>query len=101
MSTEPAVTTPETKDDALPRTMGLGALIIYGVGDMLGAGIYGLVGKGAHKLGNMVWLSFVVSMFAAIFTGLSYASLGSRHPRAAGAAYIVGRAFRIRPVAYV
>lgn len=85
----------------MPRTMGLGALVIYGVGDMLGAGIYGLVGKGAHKLGNMVWLSFVVSMLAAIFTGLSYASLGSRHPRAAGAAYIVGRAFRYRPLAYV
>ncbi len=85
----------------LERTMGLGALIIYGVGDMLGAGIYGLVGKGADHMGNMVWLSFVVSMFAALFTGLSYASLGSRYPRAAGAAYIIARAFGSRPLAYV
>jgi basic amino acid/polyamine antiporter, APA family len=81
--------------------MGLFALIIYGVGDMLGAGIYGLVGKAARELGNMVWLAFVLSMCAAIFTGLSYASLGSRYPRAAGAAYIVGRAFRVRPLSYV
>lgn len=85
----------------LVRTMGLPALIIYGVGDMLGAGIYGLVGKGARHMGNMVWLSFVVSMFAALFTGLSYASLGSRYPKAAGAAFIVGRAFGVRPLAYV
>lgn len=85
----------------LVRTMGLPALIIYGVGDMLGAGIYGLVGKGARHMGNMVWLSFVVSMLAALFTGLSYASLGSRYPRAAGAAFIVGRAFGVRPLAYV
>ncbi len=81
--------------------MGLAALIIYGVGDMLGAGIYGLVGKAAKQLGNMVWLAFVVSMIAAIFTGLSYASLGSRYPRAAGAAYIVGHAFHKRALAYV
>lgn len=89
------------KPAELARTMGLGALVIYGVGDMLGAGIYGLVGKAAHNFGNMVWLSFVVSMFAAAFTGLSYASLGSRYPRAAGAAYIVGRAFKVRILAYV
>lgn len=81
--------------------MGLAALVIYGVGDMLGAGIYGLVGKAAKQLGNMVWLAFVVSMIAAIFTGLSYASLGSRYPKAAGAAYIVGRAFNRRALAYV
>ena len=68
--------------------MGLAALVIYGVGDMLGAGIYGLVGKAAKQLGNMVWLAFVVSMIAAIFTGLSYASLGSRYPKAAGAAKV-------------
>lgn len=88
-------------EPGLLRTMGLPALVIYGVGDMLGAGIYGLVGKGAHHMGNMVWLSFVISMVAAMFTGLSYASLGSRYPRAAGAAFIVGRAFHVRPLAYV
>jgi basic amino acid/polyamine antiporter, APA family len=78
---------------ALARTMGLGALIIYGVGDMLGAGIYALIGKAAGTMGNAVWLAFVASMLAAAFTGLSYASLGSRHPRAAGASYIAQRAF--------
>ena len=77
----------------LARTMGMGALIIYGVGDMLGAGVYGLMGKYAGKMGNAIWLAFAMSALAALFTGLSYASLGSRYPRAAGAAYITHRAF--------
>ncbi|NUQ01963.1 MAG: amino acid permease, partial [Armatimonadetes bacterium] len=77
----------------LARTMGLGALVIYGVGDMLGAGIYALIGKVAGAMGNAIWLAFVISMLAALLTGLSYASLGSRYPRAAGAAYVTQRAF--------
>src|SRR5690606_39800332 len=78
---------------ALARRMGLFALIVYGVGDMLGAGIYALVGKWAGIMGNAVWLGFVVSWIAAVLTGLSYASLGSRYPKAAGAAYISQRAW--------
>ena len=86
---------------SLARTMGLGALLIYGVGDMLGAGVYGLMGKAARQMGNVTWLGFVVGMLAAAATGLSYASLGSRYPRAAGAAFIVDRAFHQRMLAYV
>lgn len=77
----------------LLRTMGLWALTIYGVGDMLGSGIYALVGKAAGAMGNAIWLAFLTSMVAAMLTGLSYASLGSRYPRAAGAAYVTQRAF--------
>lgn len=83
----------ESRGPALARTMGLWALVIYGVGDMLGAGIYGLIGAAARDMGNMVWLAFTCSMAAAMLTGLSYACLGSRYPRAAGAAYISQRAF--------
>jgi amino acid transporter len=78
---------------ALLRTMGLFSLVVYGVGDMVGAGIYGTVGKAAGQMGNAVWLGFIVSMVAAMLTGLSYASLSSRYPRAAGAAYVTHRAF--------
>jgi amino acid transporter len=78
---------------SLKRTMGLPALVIFGVGDMLGAGIYGLVGKAAGLMGNLLWLGFCGAMLAALFTGLSYATIGSRYPRAAGAAYVTGRAY--------
>jgi APA family basic amino acid/polyamine antiporter len=86
---------------ALARTMGLGALIIYGVGDMLGSGVYALIGKAAGVMGNAVWLAFLASMAAALLTGLSYASLGSRHPRAAGVSYIAQRAFRFPFLSYL
>jgi APA family basic amino acid/polyamine antiporter len=86
---------------ALLRTMGLFSLVVYGVGDMVGSGIYGTVGKAAGAMGNAVWLAFVVSMVAALFTGLSYACIASRYPRAAGAAYVTHRAFRFRFLSYL
>jgi amino acid transporter len=81
--------------------MGLFSLVVYGVGDMIGSGIYGTVGKAAGALGNAVWLAFVVSMIAAVMTGLSYACIASRYPRAAGAAYVTQRAFHFAFLSYL
>ncbi|MDO8913023.1 MAG: amino acid permease [Phenylobacterium sp.] len=75
------------------RTIGLGQMVFYSAGSMLGAGIYGLIGKAAGELGSAVWLGFLLAMVAALLTGLSYASLGSRYPRAGGAAYVTHRAY--------
>jgi amino acid transporter len=89
----------ETDDGATPeapsliRTIGPAQMALYGLGSMLGAGIYGLIGKAAGQAGNAVWLSFVVALVAALLTAFSYASLGSRYPRAAGAAYVTERAY--------
>jgi amino acid transporter len=80
-------------EPALRRSLGPFQLFAYTLGGMLGAGIYGLVGRAAGELGSAVWLGFLVAMVAALLTGLSYASLGSRYPRAGGAAYVTGRAF--------
>ncbi len=85
----------------LKRHIGLGALALYGIGDILGAGVYGLIGRAAGELGNAVWLAFVVSGLIAGLTGLTYASLGSRYPVAGGAAYISERAFGSPFVSYV
>ncbi|MGZ8160270.1 MAG: APC family permease [Methylobacter sp.] len=85
---------------ALNKSIGLVALTLYGVGDILGSGIYGLVGKVAGEMGYAGWLAFFVSMIAAGFTGLSYASLGSRYPKAGGAAYMTYRAFQSSFIAY-
>src|SRR5688572_14580878 len=89
------------QQQALLRTMGLFSLVVYGVGDMVGSGIYGTVGKAAGQMGNAVWLAFVVSMVAAMLTGLSYASIASRYPRAAGAAYVTHRAFHFAFLSYL
>ncbi len=85
----------------LLRTMGLFSLVVYGVGDMIGSGIYGTVGKASATLGNAVWLGFVVAMVAAVLTGLSYACLASRYPRAAGAAFVTHHAFGFAYLSYL
>ena len=76
-------------------------MTLYGAGSMLGAGIYGLVGQVAAEMGSAIWLAFLLSLVAAGLTGLSYASLGSRYPRAGGAAYITQRAYRHRLLTHV
>ena len=81
------------QEPKLHRTIGPAQLALYGLGSMLGAGIYGLIGKAAGIAGNAVWLAFIVALVAALLTALSYASLGSRYPRAAGAAYVTERAY--------
>lgn len=78
----------------LVQTIGPWQILFYGLGSMLGAGVYVLIGKAAGVLGNAVWLAFVAAMIAALLTGLSYASVGSRYPKAGGAAYVTQRATR-------
>ncbi|MBI4248913.1 MAG: amino acid permease [Elusimicrobia bacterium] len=78
----------------LSRQLGLSTLILYGIGDILGAGIYALVGRVASEAGTAAWISFLVAAVLAAVTGLSYAELTSRIPRAAGAAAFCGQAFR-------
>ena len=57
----------------LKRSIGLIEVIFYGVGIILGAGIYALIGVGAGIAGHTLWISFVIASFLAIFTGFSYA----------------------------
>jgi basic amino acid/polyamine antiporter, APA family len=78
---------------SLNRAIGPFELTLYALGSMLGSGIYALIGKAAGVVGNAVWLSFVAALCAALLTALSYASLGSRYPRAGGASYVTDRAF--------
>ncbi len=88
-------------DGTLQRRIGLLALTFYGVGDILGAGVYGLIGKAAGEMGNGIWIGFVIGAIAATLTGLSYASLGSRYPKAGGCAYILHKAFKKPMLSYV
>jgi len=63
------------------REIGLFAVTSWGVGIILGAGIYVLVGEAAGIAGNSVWLSFIIGAMVASLTGLSYAELSSVFPR--------------------
>jgi APA family basic amino acid/polyamine antiporter len=70
----------------LKRTLGAAECIFFGVGSILGAGIYTLIGKVAGVAGNMVWLSFLIASVTALFTAFSYAELSASIPKA-GAEY--------------
>jgi len=70
----------------MKREIGLIEATMYGVGIILGAGVYALIGKAAGLAGNAVWLAFLVAAIVSSFTGLSYAELSSMIPKA-GAEY--------------
>ncbi|STX29394.1 amino acid transporter [Legionella beliardensis] len=77
----------------LVRVLGLGALIIYGIGDILGAGIYSIVGKIAGHAGSLTWLSFAIAMAIVLLTALSYSELSSRFPQSGGVSVYIQEAF--------
>ncbi len=61
----------------LSRELKLWQVTVAGVGIILGAGIYALIGVAAAGAGNAIWLAFLISAIVAAFTGLSYAELTS------------------------
>ena len=71
----------------LKRSLGFWEVTLAGIGIILGAGIYALIGKSAGLAGGGVWLSFLIASFVAAMTGLSYAELSSIFPKA-GAEYV-------------
>ncbi|MXQ11508.1 amino acid permease [Microvirga makkahensis] len=91
----------EKERPELHRSIGPFQMTLYGLGSMLGSGIYGLIGQAAGQVGNAIWLAFLVALVAALLTALTYASLGSRYPRAGGAAYVAERAYRSPLVGFV
>jgi APA family basic amino acid/polyamine antiporter len=66
----------------LERALGLGGLTFYGLGIILGAGIYSVLGAAAGHAGSSLWLCFVISGLVALPTALSYAELATTYPRA-------------------
>ncbi|MEM4359535.1 MAG: amino acid permease [Candidatus Bilamarchaeaceae archaeon] len=80
----------------LKRALGLLETTICGVGIILGAGIYALIGKAAGMAGNAVWISFVIAAIVAGLSGLSYAELASMFPKAGAEYEYVRNAFNKR-----
>lgn len=77
----------------LKRSLGLASLTFYGVGLILGAGIYSIIGAAAGAAGDALWVSFVLAAAVALLTSLAYAELATMYPEA-GAEYVyVAKAF--------
>lgn len=79
--------------EKLKRTLNLPLLIFYGVGTILGLGIYVLLGKVGGEAGMLAPFSFLFAAVLAGFTGLSYGELSSRIPKSAGEVNYVDEAF--------
>ena len=84
------------QSEELARAISAPLLFFYVLGDVLGSGIYALIGVMAAQVGGAFWTSFVVGVTAAMFTGFAYAELITKYPHAAGAAMYTGRAFNNR-----
>ena len=68
----------------LRRVLGLTEVTAGGIGIIIGAGIYVLLGAATAQAGASVWMSFVLAAVLSLLTGLSYAELSSMFPSAAG-----------------
>ncbi len=86
------------KQVKLSREIGVFLLLFYGLGNILGAGIYVLVGKVAGISGYFTVFSFLLACIIALFTALSYMELASRYPVSAGEAVYVQEGMGLRPL---
>lgn len=75
-------------------------LYFYVLGDVLGSGIYVLIGVVAGVVGGAFWAAFAVGVTVATITGLAYAELVTKYPKAAGAALYVNRAFQNKTLTF-
>jgi basic amino acid/polyamine antiporter, APA family len=78
MSGTPAAAAPQ---GTLRRTLGLWQVTVSGVGVILGAGVYALVGPASARAGGALWLSFLIAALTAGLTAYSYARLARRRPK--------------------
>lgn len=74
----------------LERSLSIWEVTLMSMGIIIGAGIYVIIGEAAGLTGNSLWISFIIGAVVATFTGLSYAELSSRYPKA-GAEYVYVR----------
>lgn len=95
--TDTATTADQADDTRLRRSVSGRLLFLFILGDVLGAGVYALVGELAGEAGGMVWVPLLVALGMALLTAASYAELVTKYPRAGGSAVYAQRAFG-RPV---
>lgn len=80
-------------DTPLSRRLGLWSTTLSGVGIILGAGIYVIIGAATRDAGSAVWISFLMAAVLAGMTGLSYAELASMFPFAGASPVYIREAF--------
>lgn len=86
---------------SLRRAISGRLLFLFVLGDVLGAGIYALVGEVAGEVGGAIWLPMLVALALALLTASSYAELVTKYPQAGGSAVYAERAYRSPLVSFL
>ncbi|RUR03647.1 APC family permease [Labedella endophytica] len=76
-------------------------LFLFILGDVLGAGVYALVGVIAAEVGGVTWAPMIVALLLALLTAASYAELVTKYPKAGGSAVFAERAYRSTFVSFL
>ncbi len=90
-----------TQHPELRRTIGPWLLLFFIVGDIVGGGIYALVGEVGAEVGGAIWTAFLLALILAAFTATSYVELVTKYPRAGGSATYIHRAFGVPFVSFM
>lgn len=85
----------------LRRGIGGPLLFAFILGDVLGAGVYALMGVLSERVGGMLWAPLVAALLLAMLTAGSYAELVTKYPRAGGAAVFAERAFKNKLLSFL
>ena len=102
MADSTATATQTTDDDSgLKRSITGTQLFFYTLGDVLGSGIYVLIGLVAAAVGGAFWIAFAAGVTVAAITGSAYAELVTKYPQAAGSSLYVQKAFGNRPLTFL
>lgn len=88
-------------DSELKRSITGRLLFFYTLGDVLGSGIYVLIGLVAAAVGGAFWIAFALGVSVAAITGAAYAELVTKYPQAAGSSLYVNKAFGSRPLTFL
>jgi APA family basic amino acid/polyamine antiporter len=85
----------------LERSITFPQAVIYGVGVIVGTGIYTLIGVGAGIAGNLLWLSFIIAGVIASLTALSYAKLSTLFAKESAESFYAQKAFGSRKISFL
>lgn len=89
------------KKSGLRRVIGAPLLALYGIGNIVGAGVYVLIGKIAEPAGYLSVLAFLLAALVAFSAALSYAELAARFPVSAGVSVYLYEAFKVKYLSMV
>jgi amino acid transporter len=94
-----STTTPASSSETAPASklkQGITGplLFLFILGDVLGAGIYALMGALSAEVGGALWAPLILALLLALLTAGSYAELVTKYPKAGGAAVFAERAFK-------